>query len=201
MPLLRHINPSGLANNFLLMASMAFGGSEWSSLAWFERNCSNTASYHAFALMWGSVLSHQPELSKVVIQKICTLCEEKGFMGITVSYWLRQVSIWRAVKHWCLVSSQSINNKLLVDVHTFGLGFVLDFMDKKLQMRVQASHCTDHHCMTRRVRASQPGSQQESPFPFRQAGWDSAYLWDKWLRSGKKLYLPSQISHTQGNSS
>lgn len=152
-----------------------------------QQNC----SYHPFAFIWASVLPSARTEQSDDAENLHALREGERSYGINCFLLIeagRHPEELLSTDVWFTVSSQRINNKL--PVHSFGLGFVSDCADVRLQVRVQASHCTGPHCVTRGVRASLPSSWQESPFPFRHARWDSAYLWNKWARSGKKLYLP-----------
>lgn len=189
MPLLSQIKPLCLAYNFLLTASMAFGGSGWSNLALLERN--RTASYHAPAFIWGSVLPPARTRQSDDSENLHTVQDGER------SYGVNSVSLIEAGWHpeqllfthvWSTISPKRINNKLL-DVHSFGLRFVLNCVERRLQVKVQAPHWTGPHSVMRRVTASRPGSHQESPCPFRHTELHSACLWNKWARWGKKLYL------------
>lgn len=202
MPLLSQINLLCLANNILLTVSMAFGGSVWSSLALFERN-SKTASYHAFALIWGSVLPSARTEQSDDSENSHTVWEGER------SYGINSVLLIEVGRHpeellctdaWSTLPAQRINNKLLVDAYSFGLGFTSDCADVMSQASVQASHCTGPHCMMRSMGASLPGSWQESPSPFRHTGWGSDYLWTNGQDQERNCIYLSQISHTKGDS-
>lgn len=191
MPLLSQINLLGQANNILLTVSMAFGGSVWSSLALFERN-SKTASYHAFALLWGSVLPSARTEQSDDSENSHTVGEGERTYGINSVLLIevgRHPELLLCTDAWSTLPAQRINNKLLVDAYSFGLGFASDGADAMSQARVQL-HIAQVLTAWREAWGHPCQGPGKSHRPLSDTPMGQCLPVNKWARSGKKLYLP-----------